>query len=67
LPWAYDPLSSSLPLQDYLCSRNIGSKEGQGGHNIKEYYVSLDMGKIKKQAKTDLVEVFAKDEQFWTN
>lgn len=34
-----------LDSQDYFCSRNIGSKEGRGGHNIIEYYISLDMAK----------------------
>jgi len=31
--------------QDYICSPNLASKTGSGGHNIKEYYVSLDMAK----------------------
>lgn len=31
--------------EEWVCFRNIGSKTGSGGHNIKEYYVSLDMAK----------------------
>lgn len=30
---------------DYICCSNLSSKSGSGGHNIKEYYVSLDMAK----------------------
>ncbi len=30
---------------DYVCCSNLSSKTGSGGHNIKEYYVSLDMAK----------------------
>ena len=31
--------------QDYVCLTNLSSKPGSGGHNIKEYYISLDMAK----------------------
>jgi len=31
--------------QDFVCSPNLASKTGSGGHNIKEYFVSLDMAK----------------------
>ncbi|WP_417448356.1 antA/AntB antirepressor family protein [Idiomarina abyssalis] len=30
---------------DFVCSTNLGSKEGRGGHNAIDYHISLDMAK----------------------
>jgi len=31
--------------EDYVCLTKMSSKEGSGGHNIKEYYITLKMAK----------------------
>lgn len=39
---------------DYVCCSNLSGKTGSGGHNIKEYYISLDMAKELAMVQNNL-------------
>jgi phage anti-repressor protein len=48
--WIKDKIKSYDFIEgvDFVRSPNLASKTGSGGHNIKEYYISLDMAALVK-------------------